>query len=114
MSTTKVQDGKTITVTAPTGGLTAGTPHVLRSGTSGRIVIPKNTVDATENVECDAVGVHGLTKATGTGTALSQGDLVYWDGSKITDTASGNDRAGTVTEDAATSDSIVLVDIDKF
>jgi len=54
-------------------------------------------------------GIFSMPKATGTGEDIAQGDVVYWDGSEATETASGADYLGKCAADAATDDETVDV-----
>lgn len=98
MSTTLERQGNTITITAPTGGLSSGDVHVVRSGTSGccGIVI----ADAAFGAACELtmVGVHPLPADNGTAKTFGIGDVLYWDGSELTKTATSNTRIGTCWE----------------
>jgi len=62
-------------------------------------------------------GVFVVAKATGTGSAISQGSIVYWDGtaSNITPTGSvtGAKRAGKAAAAASAADSTVRVLINQ-
>ena len=82
MSRTYVKPGKTLTFTAPTGGVTSGSPVIIGSA----FVIPKTTAVATAEFEGDTEGVHELTKVGS--QAWAEGEPVHWD--------AGNTRATTV------------------
>jgi predicted RecA/RadA family phage recombinase len=73
MSRTYVQPGKTLTFTAPAGGVTSGTPVIIGSA----FVIPKTTAAAAAEFEGDTEGVHELTKAGS--QAWTEGQAVHWD-----------------------------------
>jgi predicted RecA/RadA family phage recombinase len=73
MATTYQQPGDCLTFTAPTGGVTSGTPIVI----GGRFVIPTTTAAAGATFEGMLVGVHRLPK-TGS-QPWSEGQKIYWD-----------------------------------
>ena len=73
MSNTFVQDGKVLTLTAPTGGVTAGTP--LFHG--ALFVVPRTTAAQTVSFDADVEGVHALAKTAS--QAWAQGQRIYWD-----------------------------------
>jgi predicted RecA/RadA family phage recombinase len=80
-----LQPGDTVTLTAPSGGVVSGTGYKI-----GQLfVVAKNTVAATLPFEGKTTGVHTLPKTTG--TAWTEGALLYWDDS--------TDKATTVAED---------------
>jgi len=102
-----VQPGRTLTVSAPAGGVNSGDP-VLIGAIFG---IANFTALATADVEIDTHGVFTLTKATGAAWAV--GDPVYWDAAakNITKTAANNLVVGTATAIAATGDTVGNVKI---
>lgn len=73
MSRTFVQPGDVLTFTAPTGGVTAGTPVLI----GGQFVIPLTSAVATAAFEGMVTGVHRTTKTASQGWALGQ--RVFWD-----------------------------------
>jgi predicted RecA/RadA family phage recombinase len=73
MSRTFIQPGDVIQLTAPSGGVTAGT--ALKIGSL--IVVPRTTVAQTLPFDADLAGVHTLAKATG--TAWTEGATLYFD-----------------------------------
>jgi predicted RecA/RadA family phage recombinase len=75
-----------MTFTAPSGGVTAGTPVLI----GGLLVVPQDTVAQTLPFEGMVVGVHTLTKTSA--QAWTEGQKVYWNTgtSKVdSDSASG-------------------------
>jgi predicted RecA/RadA family phage recombinase len=80
-----IQPGNTLTLTAPSGGVTSGTGYKV-----GQIfVVAANDVAETLPFEGKTDGVYTLPKTTG--TAWTEGLLLYWDDS--------TDKATTVAED---------------
>jgi predicted RecA/RadA family phage recombinase len=72
MGTTYVQQGDVLTLTAPTGGVTAGVPLLIGS----LLVIPRTTAAQTVAFDADVVGVHAYTKTAS--QAWSEGQNIYW------------------------------------
>jgi predicted RecA/RadA family phage recombinase len=80
-----IQPGNTLTLTAPSGGVTSGTGYKV-----GQLfVVAANDVAETLPFEGKTDGVYTLPKTTG--TAWTEGLLLYWDDS--------TDKATTVAED---------------
>lgn len=100
MANTYIQDGEVIDITA-SGTVTSGSPILY--GT--RLGIPLKSGVSGDVIPTAFEGVHQLTKATGAGTALTLGGIVYWDDSakKITGVSSGNTAIGWAVEAAGTS-----------
>lgn len=73
MATTYVQPGDVLTFTAPTGGVTSGTPLFI----NGLFVIPQTTALAGVAFEGMIVGVHKLTKTDS--QAWLEGQEIFWD-----------------------------------
>jgi predicted RecA/RadA family phage recombinase len=92
-----VQPGKTITLTAPTGGVTAGLGYFI----GGVFVIATGTVAATLPFEGMTEGVFDLAKTSA--QAWSEGDDVYWDAanSRATTFIVGTRRIGVAVAAAA-------------
>ena len=101
-----VQRGETIDYTAA-GAVNAGAVIVLGDlvGVANR-AIPANTLGSLM-VE----GVFDFVKATGAGTALAVGTIVYWDvaNNRVTSVATGNKLLGKVVMAASDSDPRVRV-----
>lgn len=104
MATNHVKPGNTITLIAPTGGVSSG-DGVLIGAFFG---VAQYDAAAAAEVEVDLVGVWDLPKAAG---ALTQGDPVYWDyaAGNVTGTASGNYFIGAVTDSAESGDATARV-----
>jgi predicted RecA/RadA family phage recombinase len=109
MSQTYVSSGRVMTFTAPTGGVTAGTPVLI----ADLLVVPRNTVAQTLPFDADAEGVHKLMPKA-TGQAWVEGAILYWDNSafKFTTTANANRRAGVAAAAAAGGDTTGSVRLD--
>lgn len=90
MATNFSQDGKVVQFTAPTGGVVSGTPYLI----GGLLAVALNTVAATLPCEFGIVGVWLLPKVTG--TAWTEGEVLYWDNSafKVTTVSTSNFRCG--------------------
>jgi len=74
---------------------------------SGRIGVAGTNINPGEKGSLHVTGIFEFDK---TGTAdIAQGATVYWDGTGITDTASGNTLAGYAAYDAAAADKAILV-----
>ncbi len=99
MATTYIQPGDTIDLTAPTGGVTAGTPLLI----GALLVIPKVTAAETVAFAAYVNGVHTVPKATG---AWTEGASLYWDNAakNFTTTATANYYAGVAAAAAASGD----------
>jgi predicted RecA/RadA family phage recombinase len=98
-----IQQGNTLDLTAPAGGLVSGQGHLfgdlfgvaatnIQEGTKGAVAL---------------TGVYSLPKAAG--EAMAEGAVAYWDGAKITATAAGNAKAGNVAEATAAAAASVAV-----
>jgi predicted RecA/RadA family phage recombinase len=100
MATNFIQPGECLTLTAPTGGVTAGTPVLI----GALLVVPTTTVAQTLPFEGCTMGVFTLPKATG--ATWSEGQLLYWDDTakKCTPTATSNTRIGCAVAAAASGD----------
>lgn len=108
MSRTFVQPGNSLTLTAPSGGVTASVPLLI----GALLIVPHNTAAQGEPFEGERVGVHTLPKATS--QAWTEGAKLYWDNTakNITTTASGNTLVGVASAAAGSSDTtgVVLLD----
>lgn len=105
MSTTFIQTGNVLTLTAPTGGVVAGTPVLI----GNLLVVPRVTAAQTLPFDADTEGVHTLPKATG--QTWAEGVLLYWDDAakKITTTSTSNYRIGCAVVAAASGDTTGVV-----
>lgn len=103
-----IQPGRTVDLTAPSGGVVAGNGYKIGSfigfaGTSAAQGLPF------------ALHVEGIYDATaegaGSGQDLAEGDTVYWDNTnkRMTKTASGNTKAGLCCAAKATTATVVRV-----
>jgi len=99
-----IQKGDTITLTAPTGGVSSG-DGVLVGSLFG---IAAGDAAENDNVEVQTRGVFDLPKATG---AIAQGAKVYWDNTNknVTTAVTGNTLIGAATVAAASGDATVIV-----
>lgn len=103
--------GRKVTVTAPTGGWTAGDLITLATGTSGWVGEAIDDVAATVSGAVEVGHQATITKNTGSGESFSQGDKVYKDASteNATPTATGNDYIGRAAAAATTAATTVEV-----
>ena len=99
-----IQKGDTLTLTAPTGGVSSG-DGVLVGSLFG---IAAGDAAENDNVEVQTTGVFDLPKATG---AVTQGAKIYWDNTNknVTTTATGNTLIGAATVAAVSGDATVQV-----
>jgi predicted RecA/RadA family phage recombinase len=91
-----VQPGDVLTLTAPVGGVLSGTGYKI-----GQLfVVAAADAEAGEPFEGQLTGVFDLPKATG--SAWTEGELLYWDNSadNVTDTV-GDQLIGTAAAAAA-------------
>lgn len=98
--------GKTMTYTAPAGGVVSGAPLLI----GAFFVVPTNTVAATLPFEASTEGQFLLAKTTGEG-ALVEGQPLYWDtiGLKVTVDHTLGLPIGTVATAALTGDTTCSV-----
>lgn len=99
-----VQEGKTISFVAPSGGVTSGQGLLLND----IFGVVEFTAAQDAEGEMAVVGVFSLPKAA---VALNNGDKVYWDdvAKNITDVALGNKWIGVATESVLSGDATVNV-----
>lgn len=98
-----LQDGDTLTLTAPAGGVTSGVAVLV----GGLVVIPKNDADAGDPFEGKTTGVfENQAKTDGVGTAWTVGAPVYFDSatSEFTYVQSATARRAGVAVEAAADD----------
>jgi len=97
MARTYKQPGDVLPLTAPTGGVTAGTPVLI----GGLLVVPQNTAAEGEPFEGMRTGVHTLPKTSA--QAWTQLAKVYWDNTNkvCTTTATSNTLIGVAAAPAA-------------
>jgi predicted RecA/RadA family phage recombinase len=103
-----IQPGHTVTVSAPTGGVSSG-DGVLVNALFG--VAATDAAEGAE-VEIDTYGVFELPKADAVTFAV--GAKVYWNASNknCVSTASGNSLIGVATATAAGGDAVARVRLD--
>lgn len=103
-----VQVGDTVDFTAPSGGVTGGEGYVI----GATFVVAESSVAETLTFQGRRTGVVRLTKASGSGTAISQGAQVWWDNSAKNvrhATATGRFPIGTAAAAAGNDATEVLV-----
>lgn len=98
-----VQAGNTIPVTAPSGGVSSGDPVVVGSFFG----VASGDAEAGATVELSLVGVFDLPKKAG--DVVTFGAALYWDGTDVTVTSSGNTLIGAATAAAGGSAATVRV-----
>lgn len=96
-----VQEGKTITLTAPYAVSSGGGALV---GSIFGVALADVAIGAEGAFAVE--GVFDLTRETGATTGWSQGALIYWDNTnkRITKTSTGNKLVGVAVNAAADSD----------
>lgn len=72
---TYLQPGEVIPLTAPSGGVVSGRPVLIGS----LPVVPLVTAAQTERFSAMVTGVVEYARATGGGTAWTEGLKIYWD-----------------------------------
>lgn len=105
MTTTYIQEGKTVTVTTPTGGYTSGqfVPLPAAGATQKMIGVSSAAYAAGETAVLLTEGVYNCTKLAGAGEAWLVGDDLYAaTGMTMTEVATANGYAGVAWEAAAT------------
>lgn len=106
MATKFIQTGDVVTLTAPSGGVVAGTPLKIGS----LVVVPRTTAAQTVQFDADVTGVHTLPKATG--TAWTEGATLYFDTANsnfVTAQSATACRAGHAIAAAASGDTTGVV-----
>jgi len=98
------QDGKTITLTAPAGGVASGAGVLIGS----LFVVPLHSASAGEAFEARTTGVIEMPKAAG---AVTEGAKLYWDNTakNVTTTATANTFIGYAAQAQASGDATVRV-----
>jgi predicted RecA/RadA family phage recombinase len=104
MATNPVQEGRALTVAAPTGGAVSGTPFQVVDF----VGVPVASADAGDPVAIALGGVYSLPKSGSSGPVFAVGDAVHWTGSVCT-TLHTHPRIGTAT--AAAGASATSVDV---
>lgn len=96
-----IKPGHVVTLTAPTGGVVAGTCYLI----GALLVFAKTTADAGEEFEGATDGVYeNAPKATS--QSWTEGAKVYWDNTNkvFTTTATSNTLVGAILKAQAASD----------
>jgi predicted RecA/RadA family phage recombinase len=109
MSRNFIQEGETVTLTAPSGGVKSGEGFISGS----LFAIAQYDADQAAPVEGGTVGIWSLPKA-GTPLTFAEGAAVYWDGSGKTCKASaaGFYKIGVAVKAAGADDTHVVVRLD--
>lgn len=89
-----ISPGDSLTLIAPSGGVTAGTPKQIGQ----LLVVPTTSASATNPFVGKVTGVFSVTKVGS--QAWTAGAIVYWDeaNDRFTTVATGNLRAGVAVE----------------
>lgn len=105
MATNYIQPGDTLTFTAPTGGVTSGTPVLI----GARLVVPAYSASAGDDFEGVTHGVWTLPKVTA--ETWTAGLPAFWDSAngKISSDASLGLPVGEILEAATSSDTTGIV-----
>ena len=86
--------GDQVTIVAGSA-ISAGDVVVVRAGTTGLCgIAAKDIASGDEGEVVVKNAVVELTAESGTGKTFTAGDKLYWDGDKLTKTATDNDYAG--------------------
>lgn len=96
----KVQSGKVLTLTAPTGGVVSGTAYKV----GGMVVVACVSAAEGESFAAEVEGVYTLPKTTS--EAWTEGAKLYWDNTakSFTTTSTSNTLAGFAAAAAASAD----------
>lgn len=99
------QHGDTLTLTAPTGGVTSGVPVKI----GGQVVVPQASVAEGKPFEGKTTGVFRVAKTAA--QAWGECVTVYWDDTAkaFTTTAASNTKCGHSVPAAASADTVGLV-----
>jgi predicted RecA/RadA family phage recombinase len=108
-----VQEGDTLTLIAPSGGVTAGVGYVIGS----LFVVALTTAAAGAKFDGATEGVFTMTKAAGSsGKAFTEGEAIFWDdgsNKRWDKTGSGLFQVGVAVEAALTTATTVKVAINR-
>lgn len=104
MATNFERDGNVLTLAAPTGGVTSGTPVAI----GDLIGVPIATADATDDFALARTNCWTVPKSGSSGPVFAVGDPVYWTGALAT-TDGGYPLLGIATTAAGASDTSVVV-----
>lgn len=108
-----IQEGETLTLVAPSGGVVAGAGYVIGS------LFAVALTSAAEGVAFSGMteGVFNMTKnAAGSGKAFTAGEAIFWDNGadkRWDKTAAGFFQCGIAVEAAASAATTVKVAINK-
>ncbi|MFP3979163.1 DUF2190 family protein [Marinobacter sp. KMM 10035] len=105
MATNFVQPGQVLTLTAPAGGVTSGSGHLI----GAMFVVALHSAAVGESFEGQLTGVWSLPKTSA--QAWTEGVAIYWDGSKATtaDASGSNALIGHAAAAAANPSATGLV-----
>ena len=92
----KVSDGRSVVVTAPTGGVTKDNPYEI----DNFFGFADADAAAGDDVSLSIGQEEREVTYPGAGAAWAVGDPVYWDGSAFTQTSTSNRYVGRVTRGA--------------
>ena len=111
MSATYVNDGRRILYTNTSSAISAGDPVVIVSGTSGITGVAVVDIAATTGTgQVEIAGRFTFVKANS--EAITQGQVLYWDGTEATGTSTSTytrcGRAAVAAATAATSVDVLL------
>lgn len=100
-----VQNGDTLALTAPVGGVVSGTAYLI----GAIVVVAIHSAAAGATFQGRVEGVFNLPKATG--AAWTEGAKLYWDNAakNFTTTSAGNTFAGNAAAAAASGDTTGVV-----
>jgi predicted RecA/RadA family phage recombinase len=108
-----IQDGETLTLVAPAGGVVAGSGYVIGS----LFVVALTTAAAGATFQGMSEGVFSMTKnAAGSGKAFTAGEAIFWDDDsdkRWDKTGTGFFQCGVAVEAAASTDTTVKVAINQ-
>lgn len=100
-----IQEGDIVELTAPSGGVVAGTAYLI----GAVVVVALTTVAQTLKFNALMRGVGYMPKATG--QAWTEGAILYWDNTNknFTTTSAGNTKCGFASAAAASGDTVGYV-----
>lgn len=105
MANNYIQEGASLTLVAPTGGVVSGMIYIIGSF----IVVASTTVAAGEEFEGQRCRVWELPKVAADTPATGDDAYLLADGTAITTVATGNTLVGTFTEPRANGDVLAYV-----
>lgn len=98
-----VSSGRTLDLTAPSGGVVSGSPVKI----GGFIAVPRVSAAEGDVFAADVEGVYDVkAEGAGSGQAWAEGDVIYWDNTakQFTKTTTSNTKAGHATRAKLTAD----------